>query len=507
MSHSHVVTGSNPEQDSPGSSATSLNRGKAGTCIPAQARPKPTATSGIPMVRSRDQTKVSSKISMPPPSLPTRSQSLQRPLAVQSKQEASYPSGVPRVPVSSQGPLVRSIRPAGLQTTAGATNGGLARSASSRIPGSPLSIAKQASSPRSMHSRTQSVTSSISAHNSKPGPAYSTATGTTHIRSKSSSDPVKSVQRREHPAPQSPLSTAGGRYPPVPIPVGVPKVRPDFNTLQQHYSPAKPTPKSSLRSAKPIHNSESAPSLAGGSFEESKIQYELLYLSLLHREAEPTLRLYESTAHKALRKMFEILQHERKLCRQTEDSHRERINVQALVEWSECLGGNALGSGQSFAEAVRTLSMCFHELVGLSGPDGRYSALIRDFTAWIEKAEPIFACSKEEFDNLDRQLIDALPSEWHEAHTTISHKLRLLERDINGLPQTTGDSESTLARMLEVLRSSSLAMKQELGSLLDLEQQVLARETQRIEKAVAKIKSGDMKTPPVRVPAWHKQIA
>ncbi|KAH0374016.1 hypothetical protein KCU65_g68, partial [Aureobasidium melanogenum] len=87
--------------------------------------------------------------------------------------------------------------------------------------------------------------------------------------------------------------------------------RPAFNTLQQHYSPAKTTlPKP------PVPSSRAAPSAgekavqSGAVFETTKLQSELLYLSLLHESAEPNFRSYETSARKALQTEFEAAQDE-----------------------------------------------------------------------------------------------------------------------------------------------------------------------------------------------------
>lgn len=238
------------------------------------------------------------------------------------------------------------------------------------------------------------------------------------------------------------------------------------------------------------------------------MQAELLYLSLLHEAAGPSSHAYESSAQKALQAAYEALQHERELFMRTEQAYRQTLNLNALAAWIGFSDDNIKGMSQDLASSVQSLSSCVHEMSGLSGPEGRYSRLVQEFTAWIEEAGPTLDAGDSEPDINARLFIDPLSREWHESHTSLSQRVRLLEREVELLPPLPGDTdiidpESAISIILQILRSSVLAMRQELQILLDLEQRVLAGETRRVEQAIRRIQMIPLAEPQIQPAAWR----
>lgn len=505
--------------DSSRTDGMKFSHGKPGGSVSGIARSKSTITtkaSGIPTVRSSDPIKAERKDIMPPPSTISRSQSLRRPAATQFNQDNALRMGPPRTPVSAQRPTLASLRLASeTQVAANATPNGLARTASMRTLGSTSSSSTQPGSPRPLHSRAQSVNTTSKVETVEPPAlARSGTIDSMHSRTKSSTGSIKGSRIAQ--LDQKPPTANGSGLPGLRSGLdlrnttGETRARPAFNTLQQHYSPAKTTSKPPLPTTKSLFPSEGP--LSGSStvpFETSKMQSELLYLTLLHREAEPTLRSYQTSAHKALRRNFDAMQHDEEVWKQDELSYRETVNLQALIRWSESVGGVVSDGVQNLAQLIRALSSCIHELTGLASPDGRHADLVQEFTNWIEIAETIFTNQSSGTESSVSSFVNALSDEWHAAHTSVSQRLRHLEREVATLPPLPDESgsdasESSLASILLLLRSSTSGMRQELDLMLDLEQQVLAREKQRIEVEINKVRSDKItKLQPMQRAAWH----
>ncbi|KAG9950033.1 hypothetical protein KCU85_g3803, partial [Aureobasidium melanogenum] len=415
-------------------------------------------------------------------------------IATRSKEDkAAMPP--PAAPVSrSQSVRTRTI-PQSSSTTAAATRSAL--TASSRIlpTRAPTSSTTTAPKPRvASHSRTASTSTIATSSTGDSTLKRSTTLNSSsrHLRSQSSTTTGLNSRFTTPSAPSTPTSVKTSADPVKPhvrrlvrpgVASTVPNLehtisRPAFNTLQQHYSPAKTTlPKPPVPSSRAAPSAEEKAVQSGAVFETTKLQSELLYLSLLHESAEPNLRSYETSARKALQTEFEAAQDEVTEIREQERMFQEQGNLSAIAEW---LGVEGAHVGAEAAEMIQSLSGCFNEVLGLSAPESKYTALVHSFSEWAAEAtEP------------DRAHIFSGPlaQDWHHTHASITQRLRLVEREVEMLPsgpsQTNQDAESSLSIMLKCLKNLVTGMKEELEAMSRLEQQVVSTEKQRVSSAVA----------------------
>ncbi|KAI4726347.1 hypothetical protein E4T49_05872 [Aureobasidium sp. EXF-10728] len=380
-------------------------------------------------------------------------------------------------------------------TAATSTRSGTAapsRSLSTRAPASSITTAPK---PRIVsHSRTAS-TSTLAA--SGTGDSTLKRSGTIisssrHVRSQSSTTTGLNSRLATPSTPSTPTSIKSSAEPVKPpirrlirpgstssVPNLEPSAsRPAFNTLQQHYSPAKTTlPKPPVPSSRAAPSAEEKAVQSGAVFETTKLQSELLYLSILHESAEPNFRSYEKSARKALQAEFEAAQDEVEQIREQERIFQEQGNLVAIAEW---LGVQGAHASPEAAEMIQSLSGCFNEVMVLSSPESKYTALVHSFSEWAADAT-----------EQDRAHIFSgpLPQDWHHTHASITQRLRLVEREVEMLPSaprpTGEDAESSLSIMLQCLKDLVLGMKEELEAMVRLEQQVVSTEKQRVSNAVA----------------------
>ncbi|KAH0342699.1 hypothetical protein KCU83_g9204, partial [Aureobasidium melanogenum] len=408
------------------------------------------------------------KTAMPPPSAPlSRSQSIRSRTIPQSSSSTA--------PTSTRSALTAP-----------------SRSLSTRAPASSTITAPK---PRVVsHSRTAS-TSTLAASSTGDSTLKRSNTLTSssrHLRSQSSTTTGLNSRLTTPSAPLTPTSTKSSADPVKP-PVkrllrpgatsSVPNlepttIRPAFNTLQQHYSPAKTTlPKPPVPSSRAAPSAEEKAVQSGAVFETTKLQSELLYLSILHESAEPNFQSYEKSAKKALETEFETAQREVNQIREQERIYQEQGNLAAIAEW---LGVEGAHLSPEAAEMIQSLSGCFNEILGLSAPESKYTALVHSFSEWASEAtEP------------DRAHVFSGPlaQDWHHTHASITQRLRLVEREVEMLPsapsQTNKDAESSLSIMVKCLKNLVTGMKEELEAMARLEQQVVSTEKQRVSSAVA----------------------
>jgi hypothetical protein len=164
---------------------------------------------------------------------------------------------------------------------------------------------------------------------------------------------------------------------------------------------------------------------SGAVFETAKLQSELLYLSILHEAAEPNFRGYEKSAKQALQAEFEATQEEVEQIREQERIFQEQENLSAIADW---LGVQGAHVSPEAAEMIQSLSGCFNELMMLSAPESKYTALVHDFSEWAAEAT-----------EQDRAHIFSgpLPQDWHHTHASITqrcchqHPLEQMKRGLN----------------------------------------------------------------------------
>lgn len=248
--------------------------------------------------------------------------------------------------------------------------------------------------------------------------------------------------------------------------------RPAFSTYQQHYSPAKSAlpkpPVPSARSSKPAAAAPEADTTIN--FEVAKSQIELLQLSLLHQASSKTAERYEASAERKLGRKQAKLRKEHEAIRAIETEQQRVANLQALEAW--CHDPALLG------EHLQILSKVYNELSAFTESGSRYAQLIAHFEDWVDRAA--------ETSDPGAGFLSPLPPDWHKNHTSLSLRLRALQRDVEILPEAPRNAErpSSLEVLLDNCGKLLSGMLRELEVMTKLERGLLEQEKGRIEDEV-----------------------
>lgn len=275
-----------------------------------------------------------------------------------------------------------------------------------------------------------------------------------------------------------------------------PPSRPSFSTYQQHYSPAKSAlPKPPLPSARPPKPTAPVPEeeLPPMTFEVAKQQIELLQLSLLHQAATKTMREYEVSAKRKLGRKQAKLVKEQEIIKALELEQQRVVNLTALEAW--CADPPLL------AENLQILSKVYTELSTAVEEASRYSQLATAFESWIAA----------DADAAHSNFVEALPPEWHKAHTSLALRLRSLQRELETLPPPVPAANGAPSSSLEILilccRGLLSGMLRELEVMTKLEKGMLEREKRRVEGEVKALTLGHgsiaQDASVAWVPAWQ----
>lgn len=169
---------------------------------------------------------------------------------------------------------------------------------------------------------------------------------------------------------------------------------------QQHYSPLKshaPKPLTSTFLAPP--SPSKLPANVAISAETSRLQTELLQLSLMHRDVGAVSAEWAASARQKLGDRFETVARESRQLTQLEQREAEGHNVAALLRWGDGGDGDdnddagTGGQGLYLEDKIQTLDQVLGGIWSLSGGE-QYARVTREFESWAEQVADILAAQK-----------------------------------------------------------------------------------------------------------------
>ncbi|KAI1267340.1 hypothetical protein F5Y18DRAFT_379915 [Xylariaceae sp. FL1019] len=375
---------------------------------------------------------------------------------------------------------------------------------------------------QSGHSRAKSTVTALTSAtilrpvtSKNPSPPASvistTSTSTTAFRPSTRSQTQTSNTTRTQPPSTTTAPTLAAR-------------RPAFNTNQQHYSPAKslaPKPLTSTFLAPPSPSKQ--PVNIFITAETSRLQTELLQLSLLHRDANAVTTTWHKSARTKLGSRFEDLVIADRDLRTLERDSAEASAVADLIRWGQGEKGTDLG----LDERVQILDQVLNGVWQLGEQGGRYQRMVSAFEVWAERVKEIrTAQRRNDVDALlDRGggiaddgdgglFVSDLDAPWKRDYAGLMRMLegwRRLLSQLGDVPDDETDrgsglelKKSGLRRMVEGCRALVQDMLKELEIMDKIERAAIYAEEDWIEMMSARLKEAEQKKPRRRedVPPW-----
>ncbi|KAI1128522.1 hypothetical protein F5Y10DRAFT_240275 [Nemania abortiva] len=249
---------------------------------------------------------------------------------------------------------------------------------------------------------------------SNPSPAPSTASSTsttTQTTSTSSTRPQTRSQTQQARVPSQTHSRSQSHSATTTTSTSLAARRPAFNTNQQHYSPAKslaPKPLTATFLAPPSPSKQ--PVNVALTAETSRLQTELLQLSLLHREAHAVSASWHASARSKLGARFKEVAAADRALRAAERERAEARGLGDLIRWGDA-GPEEVGEDRgrgdaksrtrngnqsklSLDEKVQLLDQVLNGAWALGEPGGRYQRVVRAFEEWAALVAEIRAAQR-----------------------------------------------------------------------------------------------------------------
>lgn len=266
-----------------------------------------------------------------------------------------------------------------------------------------------------------------------------------------------------------------------------PRLRPAFNTLQQHYSPARnlaPKPLTSSYLAPP--SPSKLPANVAISSETAKLQTELLQLHLLHRGADAVTASWHASARQRLGQRFAELARRDDEVSKGEAEAEEARNLAALAAW---------GGGKGLDGKIQVLDGVLSGVWGLGEPNGRYTRAVRKFEKWADQTRRAVEARRLAgglgalTDDGEVGFVSELDPTWKDEVSSMARKLDSwrrqlgqLENDVFEDDQGGDQKSSSLGRLLSGCRSQVHGMLAELDLMEQIERDALAQETAWIRR-------------------------
>ncbi|KAJ4420608.1 hypothetical protein N0V82_004276 [Gnomoniopsis sp. IMI 355080] len=268
-----------------------------------------------------------------------------------------------------------------------------------------------------------------------------------------------------------------------------PRLKPAFNTLQQHYSPARnlaPKPLTSSYLAPPTPSK--LPANVALSTETAKLQTELLQLHLFHRDADAVSASWHASARQRLGRRFEELaQANAETCKE-EAASEEARNLAVLKSWASD------GGGRSLDDMIQTLDEVLTGLWSLSEPSGRYARVVRRFEKWVAQMMTAVEARRQAgglgalMESDEVAFISEIDPTWKEEVSSLARKLdgwrRHLTQSEDSLSLQAGGKpqKSSLAVILASCLDQVHGMLAELDTMEEIEQLTFKHEAAWIKR-------------------------
>ena len=297
-------------------------------------------------------------------------------------------------------------------------------------------------------------------------------------------------------APQKasrPLSSVPG-VAPAPRPTKPPK--PEFSTLQQHFTPRK-APKaltSSFLALPSNRQSDAEKALV----ETASLQAELAQLHLLHRCSGYVQKSWNESARSHLQSQFDEISRLYDDVSELSKSEKTLSNYPALLEWSQNI------SNVEFAERLQILSRSLSEISNFLYSDSRYQRVLKTYETWFNHATRILESRKAAVEG-SLEFVEQLGDDWKAEVAKLEKRLASISRELDRLGKPRAGS--TLDRVVGLLGDASRSMLEELETVTAIESALVVSEAEWIHKKVSKVVSemNDRKTSssPPHEKVWH----
>ncbi len=252
--------------------------------------------------------------------------------------------------------------------------------------------------------------------------------------------------------------------------------RSPLSNLQQDHAPMKST-KATMASV------FTQPTTMGDRPEMSpdqivRLQMELMQLCILHRSAIGTQRQWEESAERSLQHRFQVLRKEHSRMKHLFQERKELNNQSALVSWYKTMTSTDL------AAKVQLLSQNILQIWHLTGPEGNYTRIVREFELWFGRVCSVHLSRKQVTQFLGQEIdfIETMEDSWAVDVKTTERKMASFLRELTSIGEL--PEESDLGQLLCSFKKLVCNILEEMDIIQAIHKDVMAQEKSWIQARV-----------------------
>ncbi|KFX97143.1 hypothetical protein O988_05001 [Pseudogymnoascus sp. VKM F-3808] len=275
--------------------------------------------------------------------------------------------------------------------------------------------------------------------------------------------------------------------------------RPNFSTLQQHYSPAKSiAPKPTTASLLAAPSPSKLPSNVAISAETARLQAELLQLHLLHRDATSVQAQWRDSARDKLGQKFETLVRKHEGLVAQEEAQHGKTNALALKVWAD-----SGMPGWGLEEKIQVLDEVVTGVWSMGESGGKYARIVRRFERWMHTVVDIQQGRERGhlLDGDEVMFIEDIDGSWGDDCRVQARKLEEWRDKLADLGVV--EVKSSLATAVEGCTTLVRGMLKELDIMRRVEKEVMKSEQVWIKEMINDAED-DEDVPVVSGAAWHR---
>ena len=255
--------------------------------------------------------------------------------------------------------------------------------------------------------------------------------------------------------------------------------RPAFSTLQQHFTPKKSSKASTTSFFAPPPSNQELDDKSISAI--ARLQMELAQLHLLHRDSNATQAQWENSAERSLRSRFECLSRQHVELKEIACESQALINQSALLVWCQQL------SDVEIAEKVQLLSRCILDIGSILDSESKLPRVLRLFEAWSDRASRIHESRRysDHAASLSLDFVENIGDGWRAEVDSINKKLSSLSRELDSLGEVR--EESSVGRVLVMLKSIVSNILVELGLISSMEYEIMTQEISWVQDKIGSL--------------------
>ena len=276
-------------------------------------------------------------------------------------------------------------------------------------------------------------------------------------------------------------------------------LKPAFNTYQQHFSPQKP--ETCAQSALREVGGRSAFGIDASSPHFSKIQDELLQLTLVHARSQETLKRYATSANAKLEVRSLRLKREEAEVAELEQKQQEDVNALGLVKWF-----GKLDQDSAF-EQVRALSLSIQKLSDLTNEDGDFTRIEGQFAKWQADARSFLDenPSRGRRSPMSVTFVNELNPAWHQTVEALKTQLRFCKLFLHKFVNL--NIECALGTVISDHRQLASTMLEQLQLWTQLHSSLIKLQEEHISRTLTQVVSERKGAKLPREPLWETLTA